>query len=313
MSAGHVDRRFFVALWIGTACNSYPTVPKTPMLDYPVSTRPTTASTMPKTRHIDSLATIARTIVLSLLTCLVNTSPSVAQTLPDAIARIKPSIVGIGTFQKTRSPATVFNGTGFVIGDGRHAVTNAHVVAKDLNVERLEGLVVIVGSAEEADGRSAQIVAVDRARDLALLRFEGAPVAALTVGDSADLREGQDLAFTGFPIGMALGLYPATHKATLAAIVPIARPGITAKQLNPRMISRLRNSAYGVLQLDATAFPGNSGSPLYDPATVRVYGIVNSVFVQGTREQAITRPSGITYAIPSIHVLELMQHAKVAQ
>jgi S1-C subfamily serine protease len=112
---------------------------------------------------------------------------------------------------------------------------------------------------------------------------------------------------------MALGLYPATHKATLAAIVPIARPGITAKQLNPRMISRLRSSAYGVLQLDATAFPGNSGSPLYDPATGRVYGIVNSVFVQGTREQAITRPSGITYAIPSIHVLELMQQAKIAQ
>jgi S1-C subfamily serine protease len=268
---------------------------------------------MPKTRHIDFLANIVRPIAMTLLLCLLHASPGIAQTLPETIARIKPSIVGIGTFQKTRSPATVFNGTGFVVADGRHAITNAHVVAKDLNIERLEGLIVLVGSAEGAEGRPSQIVAVDRARDLALLRFEGEPVPALIVGDSADLREGQDLAFTGFPIGMALGLYPATHKATLAAIVPIARPGITAKQLNPRMISRLRNSAYGVLQLDATAFPGNSGSPLYDPATGRVYGIVNSVFVQGTREQAITRPSGITYAIPSIHVLELMQQAKIAQ
>jgi serine protease Do len=268
---------------------------------------------MPKTGHSHFLATAVRPIIVALLLWSLHVPLGIAQSLPEAIARTKPSIVGIGTFQKTRSPATIFNGTGFVVADGRHAVTNAHVLAKDLNVERLEGLVVIVGSAEAAEGRPAQIVAVDHARDLALLRFEGEPVPALTVGDSADLREGQDLAFTGFPIGMALGLYPATHKATLAAIVPIARPGITAKQLNPRMISRLRSSAYGVLQLDATAFPGNSGSPLYDPATGRVYGIVNSVFVQGTREQAITRPSGITYAIPSIHVLELMQQAKIAQ
>jgi S1-C subfamily serine protease len=76
------------------------------------------------------------------------------------------------------------------------------------------------------------------------------------------------------------------------------------------MINRLRNSAYNALQLDATAFPGNSGSPLYDPVTTRVYGVINSVFVQGTREQLITRPSGITYAIPSVHVQQLLDQAK---
>jgi len=219
--------------------------------------------------------------------------------------------VGIGTFQKTRSPATAFNGTGFVVGDGRHVITNAHVVARELDIDRLESQIVLVSGAEGTDNRPAQIVAVDRSRDLALLRFEGAPVPALTIGNSSELREGQDLAFTGFPIGMALGLYPATHRATLAAIVPIARPGITARQLNPRMINRLRDSAYVVLQLDATAFPGNSGSPLYDIVTGRVYGIVNSVFVQGTREQAISRPSGITYAIPSVQLLDLLQSTKL--
>lgn len=259
-------------------------------------------------------ATTLRWIRPIALGALLFVRPDVAaETLTETIAKIKPSIVGIGTFQKTRSPATVFSGTGFVVADGRHAVTNAHVVSRELNGERLEALVVLVRGADEADGRSAQIVAVDRSRDLALLRFEGNPVPPLHIGDSSDLREGQDLAFTGFPIGMALGLYPATHRATLAAIVPVARPGITAKQLNPRMIARLRDSAYVVLQLDATAFPGNSGSPLYDPTTGRVYGIVNSVFVQGTREQAITRPSGITYAIPSLHMLELLQSAKVSQ
>ena len=119
------------------------------------------------------------------------------------------------------------------------------------------------------------------------------------------------LAFTGFPIGMALGLYPATHRATLAALVPIARAGVTARELNPRMVARLRDSAYVVFQLDATAYPGNSGSPLYHPASGEVFGIVNSVFIQGTREQVISRPSGITYAIPSIHIRDVLEQAQV--
>jgi S1-C subfamily serine protease len=110
---------------------------------------------------------------------------------------------------------------------------------------------------------------------------------------------------------MALGLYPATHRATLAAIVPIARAGITAKQLNPRLVARLRDSAYIVFQLDATAYPGNSGSPLFDTATGQVYGIINSVFIQGTREQAISQPSGITYAIPSKYIQDLLEQAKL--
>ena len=36
--------------------------------------------------------------------------------------------------------------------------------------------------------------------------------------------------------------------------------------------------------------------------TGEVIGIINKVFVQGTKENAITDPSGITYAIPVRHV-----------
>ncbi|MPZ47549.1 MAG: trypsin-like serine protease [Betaproteobacteria bacterium] len=232
--------------------------------------------------------------------------------LPDSVARIKPSIVGVGTYQKTRNPSAVFSGTGFVVADGRHVVTNAHVLPRETNTAQHETLIVLVGGADEANARAANVVAVDRAHDLALLRISGEPLPALRIGDSETVREGQQLAFTGFPIGMALGLYPATHRATLAALVPIARAGVTARQLNPKMIKRLRDSAYVVFQLDATAYPGNSGSPLFDPATAEVYGIINSVYIQGTREQVITRPSGITYAIPSIHISNLLEQSNLA-
>jgi S1-C subfamily serine protease len=243
---------------------------------------------------------------------LLSASVQAATDLRDSVARIKPSIVGVGTYQKVRNPSAVFSGTGFVVADGRHVVTNAHVLPRETNSAQNETLIVLVGGADEANARAAKVVAVDRAHDLALLRISGEPLPALRIGDSETVREGQQLAFTGFPIGMALGLYPATHRATLAALVPIARAGITARQLNPRMIKRLRDSAYFVFQLDATAYPGNSGSPLFDPATAEVYGIINSVYIQGTREQVITRPSGITYAIPSIHITNLLEQSNLA-
>jgi S1-C subfamily serine protease len=65
-----------------------------------------------------------------------------------------------------------------------------------------------------------------------------------------------------------------------------------------------------VFQLDATAYPGNSGSPIYDPETGEVIGIVNMVLVKGTKEAALSSPTGITYAIPSRHLKALLDQTK---
>jgi serine protease Do len=232
--------------------------------------------------------------------------------LVQTIERIKPSVVGIGTFLKTRSPSIHFVGTGFAVADGRHVVTNAHAVAKPLDTEKLETIIVLVSKAGEPQPRSAELLAIDQEHDLALLKIGGEPLPPLKLGDSASVQEGQMLTFTGFPIGMVLGFHPATHRGMVAAITPVALPGITAKQLTSRTINRMRESSYRVFQLDGTAYPGNSGSPLYDPADGIVYGVINSVFVQGTRESAISRPSGITYAIPSRYIRELLQREKIA-
>jgi len=63
---------------------------------------------------------------------------------------------------------------------------------------------------------------------------------------------------------------------------------------------------YDVFQLDATAYPGNSGSPLYAIDSGKVIGIINKVFVQGSKENALTHPSGISYAIPAEHIKALL-------
>ena len=74
------------------------------------------------------------------------------------------------------------------------------------------------------------------------------------------------------------------------------------------MIKRLRNP-FNVLQLDATAYPGNSGSPLYVPSSGVVVGVINKVAVKATKERVLSDPSGITYAIPARHVVALLKSA----
>lgn len=243
----------------------------------------------------------------ALLTALLAAPASVAASLPDTVVRVKRSIVGVGTYLQTRSPAIAFAGTGFVVGDGLSVITNAHVVPETLDGARKEALGVVVGDGAAVVFRPATLVGLDREHDLAHLRLEGTPLPSLNLAEREDAREGQELAFTGFPLGMVLGLYPATHRALLAAITPVVRPSLSARGLDARAIAQLQRAPFTVYQLDGTAYPGNSGSPVYDPDTGTVLAVINMVFVKGLKESAITNPSGITYAVPVRHVRALLQ------
>ena len=224
------------------------------------------------------------------------------------IPRVKPSIVAIGTFQSTRNPRFQFRGTGFAVGDGRLVVTNAHVLPLVLDNEQRETLVIAVpGKGTESEVRRATVATSSREYDLAILKFDGAPLPPLRLGDASRVREGQRFLFTGFPIGSAIGLFPATHEAMVSALAPIAIPLPDTKQMDARTLRRIKEGAFSILQLDGTAYPGNSGSPLYDPETGNVIGIINMVFVKGMKEAAISAPSGISYAIPVQPLEDLLQ------
>ena len=255
-----------------------------------------------------------RTFRISLFGCIASLaipglmciSHAWSSDLVRTIENVKPSIVGIGTVQKTRSPPVNFLGTGFVVDDGLHVVTNAHVVPEVLDIANNESYTVITGKGKQAEFRVAVIAAIDKEHDLALLKITGPALPSMKLGDADKVREGQMLAFTGFPIGMILGLYPVTHRAMVSSITPIVLPARNSRQLDAKLINQLQKSAYVVFQLDGTAYPGNSGSPLYDPETGLVYGVINMVFVKGKKEAALSNPSGITYAIPGNYIRELL-------
>ncbi len=229
--------------------------------------------------------------------------------LADAVAtidRVRPSIVAVGTYERTRSPGFQFRATGFAVGDGSLIATNAHGLPATLDGERREVLAVLIPvRGKDPQMREARTVAADPDSDLAVLKIDGPPLPALNLADDPP-KEGQSVLFTGFPIGATLGIIPATHRGMISALTPIAIPTPAASNLDARIVRQLTSGPFMVLQLDATAYPGNSGSPLYDPDTGEVLGIINMVLVKSTRESALSQPSGITYAIPVRHLRTLL-------
>jgi S1-C subfamily serine protease len=231
--------------------------------------------------------------------------------LPATIDRIRHAIVAVGTNEPTRNPSFQFRGTGFAVGDGSLIATNNHVLPAVLDPAARETLTVAIPLPNgEATLREATTVARDPDHDMALLRISGPPLPAMKIGDSTQVREGQSYAFTGFPIGNVIGVFPTTHRALISAITPVALSQPTARTLDPALIKKLRSDRFAIFQLDATAYPGNSGSPMYDPETGDVIAIVNSGFVKAGKESALSNPSGISYAIPTVYLAQLLESVR---
>lgn len=234
--------------------------------------------------------------------------------LPDTVDRVKPSVVLVGTYSATDNPRFRYVGTGFVVGGGLRVVTNAHVAKATSNPATeasasasASALVVQVRTGANAwTMRQARVLENNQEQDLALLQIDGPAVAALAIGASDQVREGEDFAFMGFPVGGLLGFSSVTHRAIVSSITTMALPSPTSQQLSERAIRSMRSGPLQVFQLDATAYPGNSGGPMFDTRNGTVFGVISMVLVKGTRESALSHPSGITYAIPSRYVSEML-------
>jgi S1-C subfamily serine protease len=231
--------------------------------------------------------------------------------LEELIAAAKPSVVAVGVFSPTSSPRFSFRGSGFVVGAGNLVVTNAHVLPEVIPPGGAEGSLVVVvptqGGGSATAGRGATLLGLDREHDLALLRVDGAPIPALALAEEPRAREGAAVAIIGFPIGGALGFTPVTHRGIISSITAIALPAPGAQSLNAQAINRLRQGSFDIYQLDATAYPGNSGGPVLDVESGKVIAVINMVLVKGSKETAISHPSGISYAIPVRFVSDLLK------
>lgn len=227
---------------------------------------------------------------------------------PERVKAVSSSVVAIGINSPLKQSDSQIRGTGFVVGDGRWVVTNYHVVDALLDPTIVEYYVAIHGKGKRAEALKAKVVHIDVKHDLALLRIDKV-LTPLTLKTGPLVPVGTEVALTGYPIGAVLGLYAATHRGYVAAITPDALPQATTQQMSAGMLSRLENADL-IYQLDATAYPGNSGSPLYLTDSGEVVGVLNKVFISAGKESALSMPTGISYAVPIKHVHNLLLRAE---
>ncbi|MEP7702697.1 serine protease [Paraglaciecola sp. 25GB23A] len=234
--------------------------------------------------------------VASIFVFILSATHVEASSVSDIVTKVKPSVVGVGLYDAMSAQTHQLRGTGFAFGDGSLIATNHHVVSIVLDPKIVQYLIVFAGQGAHPTIYRAEIVAKDIEHDIAILKI-AANLPALRLADDSVVADGNEVLLTGFPIGAVLGLYPATHRGIVAAFTPDVIPSMNSTQLSNRILDRLDKPSM-IYQLDITAYPGNSGSPLYNAQNGDVIGILNKVFVKETKESVIEKPSGISYAIP---------------
>ncbi len=224
--------------------------------------------------------------------------------LIETLKKVKPSIIAIGTYHPRSKPAINFYGTGFVFSKNGYAITAEHVISainKKDNENNLSAFFPGVGNSKKF---RARVLTKNTKYDLAIIKLEGSGFDHVRLGNSSNIKEGQSIAICGYPYGPVLGLYPTTQTGIISNISPMAIPVQKSSLLSNKMIKALKDP-YTIFQLDCTAFPGNSGGPLFLPETGDVIGVLNSGFVRVTKENKQIS-TGISYAIPINYVRELI-------
>lgn len=208
---------------------------------------------------------------------------------------IAPSVVGIDTIRNSqrgrvivpsdewahlfRTPRRPWflqdKGSGVIMDDSGHIVTNYHVVHDAVAV-----------TVKLSDGRvfeKVEVIGVDPPSDVAVLKIDAADLTAARWGDSDAVEVGAPVLAVGNPFGL---------DRTVTA-------GIISAKGRKHIVRNLDYQDF--LQTDAAVNPGNSGGPLVNMKG-EVVGINTAIHGEAYR--------GISFAIPSNMVREISERLK---
>jgi serine protease Do len=193
--------------------------------------------------------------------------------ITDAVARVAPAVVTVQTEVVERVPADAFEqffggrsgqraaaglGSGFIIRPDGAIVTNAHVVA---------GATRISVAMKDGTTYPAQLVGIDEANDLAVLKINAPNLPVAPLGSSSNLLIGEWAIAIGNPYGF---------------VIANSEPSVTAgvvSGVGRNLATQSEGSGVYVdmIQTDASINPGNSGGPLVNAAG-EVIGVNSSIF-----------------------------------
>ncbi len=181
-----------------------------------------------------------------------------------------PGVVNISVFTNHGGIIGEGAGSGFVIDEAGHIVTNNHVV------DGAESISVIFYNGYEVP---AETVGTDPYSDLAVIQAESLPegVMPLALGDSDSVEVGEWVVAIGNPFGqqssMTIGIVSAVGRTISSGATPFSIPQ--------------------AIQTDAAINPGNSGGPLLT-LDGQVVGVNAQIATGG-----ISANAGVGFAIPS--------------
>jgi len=177
-----------------------------------------------------------------------------------------PGVVSVDVTSQETGPG---GGSGFVLDEGGHIVTNQHVVegAEDISVGFVGGV-----------RKTAELVGEDPSTDVAVIRVDAPEslLRPLTLGDSGALGVGDPVIAIGNPLNVGISV-------STGIVSGLGRP-ITAPN---------NFTIDNAVQTDAAISSGNSGGPLLD-ARGTVIGINSQVASAGSRGIA----QGVGFAVP---------------
>jgi putative serine protease PepD len=189
-------------------------------------------------------------------------------------ANATPSVVTI----RVEAGSGDGTGSGWVLDDKGHIVTNNHVIAAAADGGEIT---VVLSNGKQSP---AKIVGRDVSYDLAVLKVERTDLEPLPVGDSSTVVVGDPVIAVGAP----LGLESTVTTGIVSALNRPVTPGDADDQ-----------SFINAIQTDAAINPGNSGGPLLDMEG-QVIGINTAIArVAGTSIGGQSGNIGVGFAIPS--------------
>ncbi len=200
-------------------------------------------------------------------------SPTLDGTVTAAAAKIDRSVVTI----TVRSGQSGDIGTGVVLDEQGHILTNNHVVAAAAQRGSI--------SVTFPDGRSADasVVGTSESTDLAVIEVAASSgLVPATFAKSATLQVGQAVVAVGAPLGLS----------------ETVTSGIVSNGARPVRSGEDNDAVYLAVQTDAPINPGNSGGPLVD-LNGNVVGINSSIASTGSTDGSQSGNIGIGFAIPS--------------
>lgn len=199
-------------------------------------------------------------LAIATLSCSsgVKTTDRSSLTTKEIVDRSKPSIVRIEA-----GPAV---GTGFVVGDDGRIATNLHVIqgANEITVQL----------SDKRRFRVDKVVAIDPARDLAILHIEAPGLRALPIGNSDQVSAGEPVVIIGNPLGF---LDYTVSDGLISSVRPVS-------------------ATLTVLQTSAPISQGSSGGPLFNNFG-EVIGIATLISTEG---------QNLNFAIPSNYLRPLL-------